>query len=167
MKDVRVAPGGVLADGCMLRESVPGGVLMKMYLIAFAAVLSITALSTNQLITHTSRSHTTAPPSVSVSVTPTRLTPLDRATIAATFSSDRPAAGLYTATLELRPHSGGRAVPAGDDALTATPGGFPLHHRPPLQALREGRARVNEPPGECNVSGAVWRPSNKGLGQRL
>jgi len=120
---------------------------MKMYLIAFAAVLSITALSTNQLTTHASRSHTTAPPSVSVSVTPTRLTPLDRATIAATFSSDRPAAGLYTATLELRPHSGGRAVPAGDDALTATQGGFRLHHGQPLSVYWEWRAGATLPPG--------------------
>src|SRR5437899_12939039 len=80
-------------NGCTLPDSVPGGVLMKRYLIALAAVLSITALSTHQLTTHAFRSYTAAPPSVTVSVTPTRLTPLDRATIAATFSSDRPAAG--------------------------------------------------------------------------
>ena len=124
---------------------------MKMYLIAFAAVLSITALSTNQLTTHASRSHTTAPPTVSVSVTPTRLTPLDRATIAATFSSDRPDAGPYTASLELRPHSGGRAVPAGHDAPTATQGAFRLHHGQPLSVYWEWRAGAMLPPGVYTV----------------
>ena len=124
---------------------------MKMYLIAFATVLSITALSTNHLTTPASRSHTTAPPSVSVSVTPTRLTPLDRATIAATFSTDRLAAGPFTATLELRPHSGGRAVPAGHDALTATQGGFRLHHGQPLNVYWEWRAGATLPSGAYTV----------------
>jgi hypothetical protein len=124
---------------------------MKMYLMAFAAVLSITALSTNYLTTHASRSHITAPPSVSVSVTPTRLTPLDRATIAARFSSDRPDAGPYTATLELRPHRGGRAVPPGHDALTATQGAFRLHHGQPLSVYWEWRAGATLPPGAYTV----------------
>jgi hypothetical protein len=124
---------------------------MKMYLIAFAAVLSITALSTTHLTTQAFRSHTTAPPTVSVSVTPTRLTPLDRATIAATFSSDRPDAGPYTATLELRPHSGGRVVPAGHAPLTATQGGFRLHHGQRLSVYWEWRAGATLPPGAYTV----------------
>jgi hypothetical protein len=124
---------------------------MKMYLMAFAAVLSITALSTNHLTTHASRTHTTAPSSVSVSVTPTRLTPLDRATIAARFSSDRPDAGPYTATLELRPHSGGRAVPVGHDALMATQSAFRLHHGQPLSVYWEWRAGATLPPGAYTV----------------
>ena len=124
---------------------------MKMYLIAFAAVLSITALSTTHLTAPASRSHTIAPPSVSVSVTPTRLMPLDRATIAARFSSDRPDAGPYTATLELRPHSGGRAVPARHEALTATQGGFRLHHGQPLSVYWEWRAGATLPPGAYMV----------------
>ena len=124
---------------------------MRMYLIGFAAVLSITALSTTHLTTYASRSHTTAPPSVSVSVTPTRLTPLDRATIAARFSSDRPDAGPYTAALELRPHSDGRAVPAGHDALTATQGAFRLHHGQPLSVYWEWRAGATLPPGAYTV----------------
>jgi hypothetical protein len=124
---------------------------MKMSLLACAAVLSITALSTTHLTTHASRSHTTAPPSVSVSVTPTRLTPLDRATIAARFTSDRPAAGPYTASLELRPHRGGRAVPAGHDALTAIQGAFRLHHGQPLSVYWEWRAGAMLPPGAYTV----------------
>jgi hypothetical protein len=124
---------------------------MKMHLIAFAAVLSITALSTTHLTTHASRAHTTAPPSVSVSVTPTRLAPLDRATIAARFSSDQPDAGPYKATLELRPHRGGRAVPAGRDALTATQGAFRLHHGQPLSVYWEWRAGATLPPGAYTV----------------
>ena len=124
---------------------------MKLYLIAFAAVLSITALSTTHLTAPASRSHAIAPPSVSVSVTPTRLMPLDRATIAARFSSDRPDAGPYTATLELRPHSGGRAVPARHEALTATQGGFRLHHGQPLRVYWEWRAGATLPPGAYTV----------------
>jgi hypothetical protein len=124
---------------------------MKLSLMAFAAVLSITALSTTHLTTQASRSHTTAAPSVSVSVTPTRLTPLDRATIAATFSTDRPAAGPYTATLELRSHRGGRAVPARHDALTATQGGFRLHHGRPLSVYWEWRAGATLLPGAYTV----------------
>ena len=127
---------------------------MKMCLIAFAAVLSITsitALSTNQLTTHASRSRATAPPTVSVSVTPTQLTPLDRATIAARFSSDRPAAGPYTATLELRPRSGDRMPRAGHNALTATQGGFRLHHGQPLSVYWEWRAGAMLPPGVYTV----------------
>jgi hypothetical protein len=125
--------------------------MKKMSLCAFAAVLSITVLSTTHLTTYASRSHTTAPPSVSVNVTPTRLAPLDRATIAATFSSDRPVAGPYTATLELRPHSRGRAVPAGHDVLTATQGAFRLHHGQPLSVYWEWRAGATLPPGAYTV----------------
>ena len=124
---------------------------MKMPLIAFAAVLSITALSTTHLTTHASRAHTTALPSVSVSVTPTRLAPLDRATLAATFSTDRPVAGPYTATLELRPHRGDRAVPTGHDALTATQGAFRLHHGQPLSVYWEWRAGATLSPGAYTV----------------
>ena len=124
---------------------------MKTYLIGFVAVLSITALSTNRLTAPASRSHTITPPSVSVSVTPTRLTPLDRATIAARLSSDQPDAGPYTATLELRPHSSARAVPAGYDALSATQGGFRLHHGQPLSVYWEWRAGATLPPGAYTV----------------
>jgi hypothetical protein len=129
---------------------------MKMYLMAFAAVLSITALSLNHLTTHASRSHTTAPPSVSVSVTPIRLAPLDRATIAARLSSNRPDAGPYTASLELRPHSGGRAVPPGHLALTATQGAFRLHQGQPLSVYWEWRAGATLPPGAYTVR-VRWR----------
>ena len=88
---------------------------------------------------------------VSVRVTPTRLAPLDRATIAATFSTDRLVAGPYTATLDLRAHSGGRAVPAGHDALTATQGAFRLHHGQPLSVYWEWRAGATLPPGAYTV----------------
>jgi hypothetical protein len=117
---------------------------MKMYLIGLAAVLSIAVLSTMPLTTHASRAHTTAPPTVTVRVTPTRLTSLDRATIAATFSSAGSATGPYTATLVLRPQSGERA-------LTAAQGGFRLHHGQPLSVYWEWRAGAALPPGVYTV----------------
>ena len=74
-----------------------------------------------------------------------------RIVYAGTFSSNRSVAGPYAATLELRPHSGGRAVPAGHDALTATQGAFRLHHGQPLSVYWEWRAGAMLPPGVYTV----------------
>jgi hypothetical protein len=117
---------------------------MKIYPIVLAAFLSITVPSADRLATPALQAHGGAPVSVSVSVTPTRLMPLDTATFAATFSSARPDTGPYTATLELQPRRGGHT-------LTAAQGGFRLHWGQPLSVYWEWRAGATLPPGVYTV----------------
>ena len=80
------------------------------------------------------------PVTVAVGVTPRQLVPLNRATIAATFSTAVPESGPYTATLELRPRAGGRGP-------TTTQGGFRLRRGQPLTVYWEWRAGAALPPG--------------------
>lgn len=119
---------------------------MKIYPIILTAFLSITVPSADRLTTPALPAHGGAPASVSVSVsvTPTRLMPLDTATFAATFSSARPDTGPYTATLELQPRRG-------DHTLTAAQGGFRLHWGQPLSVYWEWRAGATLPPGVYTV----------------
>ena len=121
---------------------------MKTYPIVLAAFLSITVPSADRLTTPALQAHGGAPVGVSVSVMPTRLTPLDTATFGATFSSARADTGPYTATLELQPRSGGRT-------LRAAQGGFHLHRGQPLSVYWEWRAGASAgatlPPGVYTV----------------
>ena len=104
----------------------------------------MTVVSATRLTTHTPRSRATAPVTVAVGVTPQRLSPLDTATIAATFSTARPKDGPYTATLELRPRGGGPGP-------TATQGGFRLRPDQSLTVYWEWRAGAALPPGRYTV----------------
>jgi hypothetical protein len=117
---------------------------LKTYPIVLAAFLAIIVPSVDRLATPALQTHGGAPISVSVSVIPTRLAPLDVATFAATFSSARPGTGAYTATLELQPRSGGNTP-------TATQGGFHLHRGQPLSVYWEWRAGTTLPPGVYTV----------------
>jgi hypothetical protein len=117
---------------------------MKTYPIVLAAFLSITVPSADRLTTPALQAHGGALVRVSVSVTPTRLTILDIATFAATFSSARADTGPYTATLELQPRSGGHT-------LAAAQGGFHLHRGQPLSVYWEWRAGATLPPGVYTV----------------
>jgi len=122
---------------------------MKLYPIALTALLAMTVVSATRLTTHTPRSHAIKealvnPITVAVGVTPRRLSPLDTATIAATFSTARPKDGPYTATLELRPREGGHGP-------TATQGGFRLRPDQSLTVYWEWRAGAALPPGRYTV----------------
>ena len=77
-------------------------------------------------------------------MTPTRLTILDIATFAATFSPARPDTGPYTAILELQPRSGGHTLRAAQE-------GFHLHRGQPLSVYWEWRAGTTLPPGVYTV----------------
>jgi hypothetical protein len=117
---------------------------VKISPIALAAVLCAAVLPAHSQIKHLPLSDTTAPPAVIVGVTPTRLASLDTATIAATFISAGTARGPFTATLELRPHTGGHA-------LTAVQGGFLLRKGQRLSVYWEWRAGAALPPGTYMV----------------
>jgi hypothetical protein len=77
-------------------------------------------------------------------VTPQRLSPLDTATIAATFSTAGSEGGPYTAILELRPRGGGHGP-------TASQGGFRLRPGQTLTVYWEWRAGATLPPGRYTV----------------
>jgi hypothetical protein len=127
---------------------------MKLYPFALTALLAMTVVSATRLTTHTPRSRATAPVAVAVGVTPQRLSPLDTATIAATFSTARPKDGPYTATLELRPRDGGLAP-------TATQGGFRLHPDQSLTVYWEWRAGASLPPGRYTVRVRLGDPAGQ------
>jgi hypothetical protein len=118
---------------------------MKLFPIALTALLTIIGVAVTRPAPHALRSHAMKealvnPVTVAVGVTPQRLVPLDRATIAATFSTARPESGPYTATLELRPSAGGPEP-------TATQGGFRLRWGQPLTVYWAWRAGAALPPG--------------------
>jgi hypothetical protein len=122
---------------------------MKLYPIALIALLALTVVSATRLTSHTPRSRALKealvnPVTVAVGVTPRRLSPLDTATIAATFSTAGSEGGPYTAILELRPREGGHEP-------TASQGGFRLHPGQPLTVYWEWRAGVALPPGRYTV----------------
>jgi len=127
---------------------------MKLYPIGLTALLALTVVSATRLTTHTPRSRATAPATVVVGVTPRRLSPLDTATIAATFSTARPKDGPYTATLELRPRDGGHEP-------TATQGGFRLHPDQSLTVYWEWRAGASLPPGRYTVRVRLGDPGGQ------
>jgi hypothetical protein len=122
---------------------------MKLFPIALTALLAIIVVAVTRPAPYVPRSHaikeslvTTV--TVAVGVTPRRLVPLDRATIAATFSTAGSESGPYTAILELRPS-------AGDPGPTATQGGFRLRRDQPLTVYWEWRAGAALPPGVYTV----------------
>jgi hypothetical protein len=117
---------------------------MKLYPIALTALLAMTVVSATRLTTHTPRSRATVPITVAVGVTPRRLSPLDTATIAATFSTAGSEGGPYTAILELRPRGGGHGP-------TASQGGFRLRPGQSLTVYWEWRAGAALPPGRYTV----------------
>ena len=117
---------------------------MKLYPIALTALLAMTVVSATRLTTHTPRSRATVPVTVAVGVTPRRLSPLDTATIAATFSTAGSEGGPYTAILELRPRGGGHGP-------TASQGGFRLRPGQSLTVYWEWRAGAALPPGRYTV----------------
>ena len=122
---------------------------MKLYPIALTALLAMTVVSATRLTTHTPRSRAIKeslvhPVTVAVGVTPRRLSPLDTATIAATFSTAGSEGGPYTAILELRPQGGGHEP-------TAAQGGFRLHPGQSLTVYWEWRAGAALPPGRYTV----------------
>jgi hypothetical protein len=122
---------------------------MKLYPIALTALLAMTIVSATRLTTHTPRSRAIKaslvhPVTVAVGVTPGRLSPLDMATIAATFSTAGSEGGPYTAILELRPQGGAHE-------LTASQGGFRLHPDQSLTVYWEWRAGAALPPGRYTV----------------
>ena len=117
---------------------------MKLYPIALTALLAMTAVSATRLTTHTPRSRAAVPVTVTVGVTPQRLSPLDTATIAATFSTAESEGGPYTAILELRPRVGGHGP-------TASQGGFRLRPGQSLTVYWEWRAGAALPPGRYTV----------------
>jgi hypothetical protein len=117
---------------------------MKFYPIALTALLAMTVVSATMLTTHTPLSRATVPVTVAVGVTPQRLSPLDTATIAATFSTAGVEGGPYTAILELRPRGGGHEP-------TASQGGFRLRPGQPLTVYWEWRAGAALPPGRYTV----------------
>jgi hypothetical protein len=117
---------------------------MKLYPIALTALLAMTVVSATSLTTHTPRSRATVPVTVAVGVTPQRLSPLDTATIAATFSTAGSEGGPYTAILELRPQGGGHEP-------TASQGGFRLHPGQSLTVYWEWRAGATLPSGRYTV----------------
>jgi hypothetical protein len=122
---------------------------MKLFPIALTALLAIIVVAVTRPAPHAPRSHAIKealvhPVTVAVGVTPRRLDPLDRATIAATFSTAGSESGPYTATLELRPRAGGPGP-------TATQGGFRLRRAQPLTVYWEWRAGAALPPGEYAV----------------
>jgi hypothetical protein len=85
---------------------------MKLQPIALTTLLTMTsvspaAVSATRPSAPASRPSAVVPIGVSVGVTPQRLSYLDTATIAATFSIDRPG-GRYTARLELLPQGSDR-----------------------------------------------------------
>ncbi len=123
---------------------------MKLYPVALTALLSIGVMSAAAGTPQAPRVHAAVsvavavPVAVAVNVTPRRLMPLDRATIAATFSTGRPDSGPYTATLEL--------VQRGDrDGPTARQSGFRLRQGQPLTVSWEWRAGATLPPGIYRV----------------
>jgi hypothetical protein len=111
----------------------------------------MTVVSATRLTTHTPRSRATVPVTVAVGVTPRRLSPLDTATIAATFSTAGSEGGPYTAILELRPWGGGHAP-------TASQGGFRLRPGHSLTVYWEWRAGVALPPGRYTVGVRLGDP---------
>jgi hypothetical protein len=122
---------------------------MKLYPIALTALLAMTIVSATRLTTHTPRSRAIKeslvnPVAVAVGVTPQRLSPLDTATIAATFSTAGSEGGPYTAILELRPRRGGHGP-------TASQGGFRLHPGQALTVYWEWRAGAALPPDRYMV----------------
>jgi hypothetical protein len=122
---------------------------MKLYPIALTALLVMTVVSATRLVTHTPHSRAIKeslvyPVTVAVGVTPQRLSPLDTATIAATFSTARSEGNPYTAILELRPRGGGRGP-------TASQGGFRLHPGQALTVYWEWRAGAALPPGRYTL----------------
>jgi hypothetical protein len=117
---------------------------MKLYPIALTTLLAIIVVAVTRSAPHAPRSHAIKellvnPVTVAVGVTPRRLVPLDRATIAATFSTAGSESGPYTAILELRPS-------AGDPGPTATQGGFRLRRGQPLTVYWEWRTGAALPP---------------------
>jgi hypothetical protein len=119
--------------------------LMKLYPIALTALLASIIVWAARPAPHAPRSRAITeslvnPVTVAVGVTPRRLVPLDRATIAATFSTAGSESGPYTATLELRPRAGGPGP-------TATQGRFRLRRGQPLTVYWEWRAGAALPPG--------------------
>jgi hypothetical protein len=117
---------------------------MKLYPIALTALLAMTVVSATRLTTHTPRSRATVPVTVAVGVTPRQLSPLDTATIAATFSTAGSEGGPYTAILELRPRGDGHGP-------TASQGGFRLRPGQSLTVYWEWRAGAALPPGRYTV----------------
>lgn len=81
---------------------------------------------------------------VTVSARPTPLMALDTATFVVTFSAVRPAAGPYTAILELQQRGGG-------PTRSATQGGFHLCRGQPLSVYWVWRAGKTLPPGVYTV----------------
>jgi hypothetical protein len=85
------------------------------------------------------------PNRVTVSVTPQRLSYLETATIAATFATDRPDGGRYTARLELLPQGGSKPAARQDQ------GGLRLRAGQPVTVYWEWRSGASLPAGNYKV----------------
>ena len=123
--------------------------IYRLYPIGLTALLAVIVVAATRPAPHAPQPHTlnaslVHPVTVAVGVTPRRLSPLDTATIAATFSTAGPDSGPYTARLELLPRRGGPSP-------TATQGGFRLRPGQRLTVYWEWRAGATLPPGVYTV----------------
>jgi hypothetical protein len=123
---------------------------MKLHAIALPALLTMTivsptAASTTRPSSPVARPRAVVPASVTVGVTPQRLSYLETATFAATFSASRPGGGRYTATLELLPQGGSRPAARQDQ------GGIRLLPSQPVTVYWEWRSGATLPAGRYRV----------------